>query len=71
MQLSTNHTFNLPNNPQLKVGTIDQLMQLSDDLAKIDTFVEVARSSPRVSCTATIHHSPFPCLLFPSSLRVL
>jgi len=40
-QLSTNWKFHIPD---LKVGTLDQLVGLSDDLAKIDTFVEqVAR----------------------------
>ncbi|KAK4324620.1 hypothetical protein Pmani_004763, partial [Petrolisthes manimaculis] len=36
-QLSVNHKFNLPD---LKVGTLDQLVGLSDDLAKLDTYVE-------------------------------
>ncbi|KAG7154504.1 V-type proton ATPase subunit C-like [Homarus americanus] len=36
-QLSVNHKFHLPD---LKVGTLDQLVGLSDDLAKLDTYVE-------------------------------
>ncbi|KAK7124943.1 hypothetical protein R3I94_019114 [Phoxinus phoxinus] len=35
--LSTNHKFNMP---ELKVGTLDVLVGLSDDLAKLDSFVE-------------------------------
>jgi len=35
--LSNNFMFGIPD---LKVGTLDSLMALSDDLAKIDTFVE-------------------------------
>jgi V-type H+-transporting ATPase subunit C len=35
--LSTNYKFEIPD---LKVGTLDSLMALSDDLSKIDTFVE-------------------------------
>uniref|UniRef100_A0A3B5QDN4 V-type proton ATPase subunit C n=1 Tax=Xiphophorus maculatus TaxID=8083 RepID=A0A3B5QDN4_XIPMA len=35
--LSTNHKFNIPD---LKVGTLDVLVGLSDELAKLDTFVE-------------------------------
>ncbi|XP_045120885.1 LOW QUALITY PROTEIN: V-type proton ATPase subunit C-like [Portunus trituberculatus] len=35
--LCVNHKFHLPD---LKVGTLDQLMGLSDDLAKLDTYVE-------------------------------
>lgn len=31
------HQFSIPN---LRVGTLDALVALSDDLAKIDTFVE-------------------------------
>jgi len=34
---SSNYSFNIPD---LKVGTLDSLMALSDDLAKIDLFVE-------------------------------
>jgi V-type H+-transporting ATPase subunit C len=36
-QLSTNFPFHIPD---LKVGTLDQLVGLSDDLARLDTFVE-------------------------------
>ncbi|XP_068204050.1 V-type proton ATPase subunit C [Palaemon carinicauda] len=36
-QLCVNHKFHLPD---LKVGTLDQLVGLSDDLAKLDTYVE-------------------------------
>lgn len=36
-QLCANHKFHLPD---LKVGTLDQLVGLSDDLAKLDTYVE-------------------------------
>jgi len=36
-QLSINSKFNIPD---LKVGTLDQLVGLSDDLGKLDTFVE-------------------------------
>ncbi|KAL7642174.1 UNVERIFIED_CONTAM: hypothetical protein RMT77_006735 [Armadillidium vulgare] len=36
-QLSTNFKFHIPD---LKVGTLDQLVGLSDDLAKLDTYVE-------------------------------
>lgn len=36
-QVSSNHKFHLPD---LKVGTLDQLVGLSDDLAKLDTYVE-------------------------------
>lgn len=36
-QLSTNWKFHIPD---LKVGTLDQLVGLSDDLAKVDTYVE-------------------------------
>ena len=36
-QLSTNWKFHVPD---LKVGTLDQLVGLSDDLGKLDTFVE-------------------------------
>ncbi|KAA0192899.1 Atp6v1c [Hyalella azteca] len=36
-QLSINHPFHIPD---LKVGTLDQLVGLSDDLARLDTFVE-------------------------------
>ncbi|VDN57457.1 unnamed protein product [Dracunculus medinensis] len=35
--LSTNYKFNIPD---LKVGTLDQLVGLSDDLAKLDTAAE-------------------------------
>uniref|UniRef100_A0AAZ3SBL8 V-type proton ATPase subunit C n=1 Tax=Oncorhynchus tshawytscha TaxID=74940 RepID=A0AAZ3SBL8_ONCTS len=35
--LSTNHKFNIPD---LKVGTLDVLVGLSDDLAKLDSFIE-------------------------------
>ncbi|GAB6028823.1 hypothetical protein CHUAL_004632 [Chamberlinius hualienensis] len=35
--LSTNFKFHIPD---LKVGTLDQLVGLSDDLGKLDTFVE-------------------------------
>uniref|UniRef100_A0AAQ5ZV33 V-type proton ATPase subunit C n=1 Tax=Amphiprion ocellaris TaxID=80972 RepID=A0AAQ5ZV33_AMPOC len=35
--LSTNHKFNIPD---LKVGTLDVLVGLSDELAKLDSFVE-------------------------------
>lgn len=35
--LSANHKFNIPD---LKVGTLDVLVGLSDELAKLDTFVE-------------------------------
>ncbi|XP_077052350.1 V-type proton ATPase subunit C 1-B [Siphateles boraxobius] len=35
--LSTNHKFNMP---ELKVGTLDVLVGLSDDMAKLDSFVE-------------------------------
>ncbi|CAI5690674.1 unnamed protein product [Oreochromis niloticus] len=35
--LSTNNKFNIPD---LKVGTLDVLVGLSDELAKLDTFVE-------------------------------
>ncbi|XP_051728288.1 V-type proton ATPase subunit C 1-B [Ctenopharyngodon idella] len=35
--LSTNHKFNMP---ELKVGTLDILVGLSDELAKLDSFVE-------------------------------
>lgn len=35
--LSTNYKFHLPD---LKVGTLDQLVGLSDDLGKLDTYVE-------------------------------
>uniref|UniRef100_A0A8C1GZZ5 V-type proton ATPase subunit C n=1 Tax=Cyprinus carpio carpio TaxID=630221 RepID=A0A8C1GZZ5_CYPCA len=35
--LSTNHKFNIP---ELKVGTLDVLVGLSDELAKLDSFVE-------------------------------
>uniref|UniRef100_A0A8C5BCL4 V-type proton ATPase subunit C n=1 Tax=Gadus morhua TaxID=8049 RepID=A0A8C5BCL4_GADMO len=35
--LSTNHKFNIPD---LKVGTLDVLVGLSDELAKLDGFVE-------------------------------
>ncbi|KTG03764.1 hypothetical protein cypCar_00016134 [Cyprinus carpio] len=35
--LSTNHKFNIP---ELKVGTLDILVGLSDELAKLDSFVE-------------------------------
>lgn len=36
-QLSVNFPFHIPD---LKVGTLDQLVGLSDDLARLDTFVE-------------------------------
>lgn len=36
-QLSLNFPFHIPD---LKVGTLDQLVGLSDDLARLDTFVE-------------------------------
>ncbi|XP_023344359.1 V-type proton ATPase subunit C [Eurytemora carolleeae] len=36
-QLSTNSKFNIPD---LKVGTLDQLVGLSDDLGKLDIYVE-------------------------------
>ena len=36
-QLSTNWKFPIPD---LKVGTLDQLVGLSDDLGKLDLFVE-------------------------------
>ncbi|XP_050993367.1 V-type proton ATPase subunit C 1-B [Labeo rohita] len=35
--MSTNHKFNIP---ELKVGTLDVLVGLSDELAKLDSFVE-------------------------------
>ncbi|XP_018521303.1 V-type proton ATPase subunit C 1-A [Lates calcarifer] len=35
--LSTNHKFSIPD---LKVGTLDVLVGLSDELAKLDSFVE-------------------------------
>ena len=35
--LSTNYKFNVPD---LKVGTLDQLVGLSDDLAKLDSAAE-------------------------------
>uniref|UniRef100_A0A672HC16 V-type proton ATPase subunit C n=1 Tax=Salarias fasciatus TaxID=181472 RepID=A0A672HC16_SALFA len=35
--LSTNHKFSIP---ELKVGTLDVLVGLSDELAKLDSFVE-------------------------------
>lgn len=35
--LSINHKFHIPD---LKVGTLDQLVGLSDDLGKLDTYVE-------------------------------
>lgn len=50
MQLSVNNAFKLPDNPQLKVGTIDQLMQLSDELSKIDTFVEATVKKIERTC---------------------
>lgn len=37
-QLSENHKFHLPD---LKVSTLDQLVGLSDDLAKLDTYTDV------------------------------
>ncbi|CAF1181941.1 unnamed protein product, partial [Didymodactylos carnosus] len=36
-QLSTNFIFNIPD---LKVGTLDSLVSLSDDLGKLDSYVE-------------------------------
>ena len=36
-QLSTNWKFHIPD---LKVGTLDQLVGLSDDLGKVDAYVE-------------------------------
>ncbi|CAF0906391.1 unnamed protein product [Adineta ricciae] len=36
-QLSTNFFFNIPD---LKVGTLDSLVALSDDLAKLDNYIE-------------------------------
>merc|ERR1712170_48489 len=36
-QLSTNWKFHIPD---LKVGTLDQLVGLSDDLGKVDSYVE-------------------------------
>lgn len=36
-KLSENHKFNIP---ELKVGTLDVLVALSDDLAKLDTYTE-------------------------------
>jgi V-type H+-transporting ATPase subunit C len=36
-KLSVNSAFKIPD---LKVGTMDALMSLSDDLAKIDAFIE-------------------------------
>ena len=36
-QLSSNWKFHIPD---LKVGTLDQLVGLSDDLGKLDNFVE-------------------------------
>ncbi|XP_073677963.1 V-type proton ATPase subunit C 1-B [Garra rufa] len=35
--MSTNHKFNIP---ELKVGTLDVLVGLSDELAKLDSFME-------------------------------
>lgn len=35
--MATNNKFNIPD---LKVGTLDQLVGLSDDLAKLDTAAE-------------------------------
>ncbi|CAM9650526.1 unnamed protein product [Lampetra planeri] len=35
--LSENHKFHIP---ELKVGTLDSLVSMSDDLVKLDTFVE-------------------------------
>jgi len=43
LNLSTNFVCKLPESSgggKLKVGTMDQLMQLSDELGKIDTYVE-------------------------------
>ncbi|OQR67289.1 V-type proton ATPase subunit C 1-A-like [Tropilaelaps mercedesae] len=36
-QLATNYKFNLPD---LKVGTLDQLVSLSDELQRVDQFTE-------------------------------
>ncbi|CAF0737739.1 unnamed protein product [Didymodactylos carnosus] len=36
-QLSTNFIFNIPD---LKVGTLDSLVSLSDDLGRLDTYIE-------------------------------
>ncbi|CAF0750921.1 unnamed protein product [Rotaria sordida] len=36
-QLSVNYIFNIPD---LKVGTLDSLVALSDDLARLDTYIE-------------------------------
>jgi len=36
-QLSQNNMFNIPD---LKVGTLDSLVALSDDLARLDTYIE-------------------------------
>jgi V-type H+-transporting ATPase subunit C len=36
-KLSTNHKFNVPD---LKVGTLDQLVGLSDELTKLDNYAE-------------------------------
>ena len=47
-QLSTNWKFHVPD---LKVGTLDQLVGLSDDLGKLDTFVEqITRSISHSAC---------------------
>ncbi|CAL8234405.1 unnamed protein product [Boreogadus saida] len=45
MMMATTHTTNLSTNnkfniPDLKVGTLDVLVGLSDELTKLDTFVE-------------------------------
>ena len=49
-QLSTNWKFHVPD---LKVGTLDQLVGLSDDLGKLDTFVEqITRSASHQTLTS-------------------
>jgi len=45
--LSTNNKFGVPN--ELKVGTLDSLMALSDELHKVDSFVESVTRKVAVS----------------------
>ncbi|KAL1433420.1 hypothetical protein MTO96_012542 [Rhipicephalus appendiculatus] len=67
--LSTNYKFHLPD---LKVGTLDQLVGLSDDLGKLDTYVEgVTGKLPATSAMCwTTRGTSWPTTYRPNGLEL-
>ena len=57
--LSTNHRFSIP---ELRVGTLDTLMVLSDDLVKVNALLESVVNKIRRQVRA-FHPHPHPTLL--------